>query len=648
MGRISRFIPQGAFLAMSAGLLFSTTACNENPVALVDSTGALEETVPILGGNTEKLDILWMIDNSGSMCRSQGVLREGIRSFVEILGEIDLDFHIGVTTTHMEPEYNPEPLARPGYLQSQPQPLPGFSSVCHHPVDESGEPIRSDFAPVLENIEVAVSCTRDPSEWQDLLNPAHRDLECAFDSLHFGCDPGEGPTIAELFPPPGSYREIPLVLKSAEYSDASGALELDRLAEDFACMSLVGTRGYGFEMGLAAVTRAVHPEMTGGPGANPADFPNAGFIREDANTGVIFVSDENDCSHDGTLNERTSCDVHQCTIQEQLGENGAMISVQNLRNEFLENLALTKGRIEPGHEHNTTHVNNLMFDEVITASIHGRDRIANFSADGDSRQACSDDSDCSSSENCIFPRGENFEGICVSPTLTDLCVDGFEITPACQSTFGVAWSGHRYAEFISEFPVFFPDPRSESASQGDVELSQISGEICSDFSQTLDDIANLFRTEAGGCITDIYRCDGPDDTCPDIAATGEPGECTPYPTFDASDSDALFYCDSGVEVRLQLPEGEDDLSRLETTGFCEEGTINPRSFPNSCVVSTSEYQLAACEGRRNAVTIEWTNEAWFQILSGLDVSARYSRIPQRDDSTDTGGNGDDNGEDDDE
>jgi hypothetical protein len=64
-------------------------------------------------------------------------------------------------------------------------------------------------------------------------------------------------------------------------------------AEDiFSEMVAVGTSGSGIEMGLDAARAALQPDMLSGH--------NAGFLRDSANLSLIFVSDENDYSSDGT------------------------------------------------------------------------------------------------------------------------------------------------------------------------------------------------------------------------------------------------------------------------------------------------------------------------------------------------------------
>ena len=85
-------------------------------------------------------------------------------------------------------------------------------------------------------------------------------------------------------PPPTC--DCPAVIAPVLRSSDAGA-DLERR---FRCMTQVGTKGDTFEAGLEAMERALSPAMT----ADGA--PNAGFLRDDAYLGVVFLSDENDCS----------------------------------------------------------------------------------------------------------------------------------------------------------------------------------------------------------------------------------------------------------------------------------------------------------------------------------------------------------------
>jgi len=61
---------------------------------------------------------------------------------------------------------------------------------------------------------------------------------------------------------------------------------IETLEDVFGCIANLGTTGCGFEQPLEAMYRAIDPSNT----------ENAGFIREDALLGVVLLTDEDDCS----------------------------------------------------------------------------------------------------------------------------------------------------------------------------------------------------------------------------------------------------------------------------------------------------------------------------------------------------------------
>ena len=72
----------------------------------------------------------------------------------------------------------------------------------------------------------------------------------------------------------------------------------------FPCRAQVGLNGSGKEKGLEAALYALGDSLTGPGGANE------GFLRDDANLLVVFVSDEDDCSDEGALGanaDNTAC-----------------------------------------------------------------------------------------------------------------------------------------------------------------------------------------------------------------------------------------------------------------------------------------------------------------------------------------------------
>ncbi len=694
MLRRPRLVAYGICAGLAAAFLVTTTsACNEHAVSLQQQEGVVEfEERHDLGGG-EELDLLWMIDNSGSMCRSQQVVRESIDDFIDILTDVNLDFHISTTTTHMLGDHifedsavNPadrEPVAQPGHLQATPQPIPGTDGgrnpgTCHHDIYRPGDPEVEDGLieagqANIESLELfdvaidaAIECTEEPDDWEHLRDYDEEAVRCHSDiravnrcneDLHssdadycicppsddhgftncFDC-PSDDTVIEDFFPDPEAYRDIPLVLRADDYRDDDGAFDTEEFRRDFSCMSFVGTRGWGIERGLDAVVQAVSPEMTGGVPAEDIDdleamreeYPNAGFLRRDANTGVIFISDENDCSHGGDycISDCTDdqfqtdgCGVGQCTIQENLGDDGVLVDVEDLADQFVDNLAVSKGHIDEDD------LDGLDDDEdpidrhrILPASIH-----APYNRDFDAPAMCPD--------------------------------DGYDPPVACRTDFGRGWSGHRYEFFLRQFHEFFPRPADGNNINTSMPLSEadedpnfepLDGNICQEFSGVLAEIAEFFQAEAAGCLENAAPCSGPDDTsCPDNPHTGDEGQCLPYPAFDGGDDDAHYYCDTGIEIRLG-PRSEDQTrDDINDTGYCIEGSFGDPNYEDTCVVDPVHYNWVQCEDNDEALLLDWDDPDWQVDIGHLELITRYVRRDLADQQDDAGDNGDeDNGNDD--
>lgn len=457
-------------LALTATLIL--TACTESPFSRftpgdsveeppggVDGPGGSGEDIVIpSSGTRQKLDILWVVDNSGSMCQEQKALRENFDTFAEAIQRADIDFQLGVTTTQMRGDYEYEPVAKPGHLQSTPQPVPGFDSSCHTALDDAGFPIPGDYTPIKDAIRAAVGCMADPDE--TYLDPSNADIECALYNIPMGCSIARAGcggtdtcTSEDIFPPASSYRRLPKVLRSADYR-TRGVLDVERLSADIACMTLVGTRGWGIEQGLSAAVRAVDPELTGGAmGADGADAsaPNHGLIRENARFALVFITDENDCSHDGSLQETTACGGDVCAFANAVGvSEGAspLIPPSQLNAQLMENLRATKG--DPSFSET----------DILVASIHGNSR--------------------------------RFDG--VVPTEAEcVAAGGTTIGPTCATRLGVAYSGDRYERFLREFPQSYPAPNPDDRD------APLTGWMCQgDFRPLLPSVGQFFASPKPG------------------------------------------------------------------------------------------------------------------------------------------------------
>jgi hypothetical protein len=570
-----------AILAGMAGLF---AACNQHPVSYSAAVGSVEFLQTTSVDGSTKLDMLWVVDNSGSMCQEQKILRDNFNTFIEQLESTNLDFHIGVTTTHMKDDWPLEPVAIPGNLQSTPQPVPGFDSSCHTAVDETGQQIEGDYQPIRNAVQAAIDCMENPDQ-SILTNLTNAEIECALYNQPNGCsiarvgcdnsDPDNECTAADIFPDPSSYRAIPKVLKSEDYKDGA-ALDVDALKSDFACMALVGTRGYGIEKGLSALALATSLEKTGGAvgteGANTS-APNHGLIRPNARFAAIFVTDENDCSHDGNLDESTPCGGDVCEFANKEGADSPLVPPADFKGQLMDNLRETKGNPAFGEA------------DVLVASIHGN--YKRFMGEVPT------DSECGASD---------YEGI----------------SPSCATSLGVAFSGDRYERFLQSFPEgqYYPAPREDDPE------AHLTGWMCTgDFRPALQAIGEFFTQAAGGCITrPIFPCED-SSQCPDYPFTGEAGSCVERPN-----SDGEMYCDSAVQVRA-VAQDQEAFTNLQDSGYCVDDSVGSEGLAQGCVIQGDKFSFVPCSGGVSGIKLQWANDNEARnALLNADLQLRYNSV----------------------
>ncbi len=170
----------------------------------------------------DKMDIVFVIDNSGSMELEQVNLADNYPAFIEVLEnyDYDLDYRVAVTTTGMDYTYE--------------MTIPGVGTM---PSSQDG----GDNGALLQR-----------------------------------CD---------------------MTRRWIEHSDATPV-------ETFACASQVGYSGPNDEMPLAVMRAAFDDRIS--------DGTNLGFLREDALLGVVFLTDEDDCSYEDSVTlgfAENLCDV---------------------------------------------------------------------------------------------------------------------------------------------------------------------------------------------------------------------------------------------------------------------------------------------------------------------------------------------------
>ncbi len=94
----SFFLSFKTHLIMSLLLLWSSGCSNNDPsFSLTSVEQSLQQGVTV--SYTSKVDVLWVIDNSGSMKASQEDLANNFNSFISNFTQKDLDFQMAVTST---------------------------------------------------------------------------------------------------------------------------------------------------------------------------------------------------------------------------------------------------------------------------------------------------------------------------------------------------------------------------------------------------------------------------------------------------------------------------------------------------------------------------------------------------------------------
>jgi len=219
------------------------------------------------------MDILWVIDNSGSMIEEQKELQENFNSFITSFVGNGYDFRIAVITTDawITGDFADMPTAisnlRPG----------GYTNFDDF--NASGA-ISSE----CDGVEGVAPFGPDPTEFvqsSPLLSSAFLDGNVNYGEVSpaaVGSTTGY-PIISSLDDDIANGGTIDFSLTSAGDGDANSSDDIESI---FGQSVLQGVCGSGAESGIRSVLTALD---------NPA---NAGFPREDAHFAVIVVSDEED------------------------------------------------------------------------------------------------------------------------------------------------------------------------------------------------------------------------------------------------------------------------------------------------------------------------------------------------------------------
>ncbi|WP_146158343.1 hypothetical protein [Enhygromyxa salina] len=225
-------------------------ACVEDPPEQAAVVGMV---VPVPA--PDRLDLLIVVDDSGSMSGYQATLAANLDAIAQVLlaDDVDFDVRVAITTTSVPGPTCAGPLARGGEL---------LTDTCR------AAPPQAFEAPSEFSDEVV--------DQREICNDA-----CPHDQ------------IARRPSPLDDYAEQLAIRPWFEPANNSygGNLPGDVSFEHaLSCAALRGFGGCEFESPLAAASRAL--EHMGSPGD-----PAFGFLRDDTPLMILFIGDEDDCSH---------------------------------------------------------------------------------------------------------------------------------------------------------------------------------------------------------------------------------------------------------------------------------------------------------------------------------------------------------------
>lgn len=243
----------------------SLFACLEHPLKPVEYEQAQEGIDAIALTVNKDVDILFVIDNSGSMGEEQATLAANFESFISVLErpEVEANYRIGVTTTDNGNPYCGSTGPEAGQLRL---------SSCRSRETEftfTGAQVVEAYAEACE----AVCPETFTAEDGTMINLTNIDVQPSITSR----DPEE---------------KVRPWLENIE-----GKTNLPEglpTTQAFQCFGPQGINGCGFESHLESMWKALRRSQTEGEASY-------GFVRDNAILSIVHVTDEADCSYNDAL-----------------------------------------------------------------------------------------------------------------------------------------------------------------------------------------------------------------------------------------------------------------------------------------------------------------------------------------------------------
>lgn len=324
-------------IAPAAALVLLAAACNHTPVENLEKSFSFTVNKDTSDAPPIKIDFLWVVDNSSSMCQEQVALTTNFRTFVEqIQTAFDIDPRVAVTTVDAQCDVNNTTIfsSKGKFNQKAAKAFPPPCQVnarveCLSDTDCSGL-----------DCELWGSCGGSQGEWtcrtqseacvtnpNGSINTTCRrrcttDDECKvlFGDDKFVCQkPSANQADWGCIRPPDS-TECPDELPEFLTGD-----NIDL----FPCIATVGVnqeKCLKFEQTIRSGFMALDKN---GPQSEQAKR----FLRDDAYLVVVFVTDEEDCSI--ADNASVGEDFYEtCGLLKTTDENGPLVPVAHYVNKF--------------------------------------------------------------------------------------------------------------------------------------------------------------------------------------------------------------------------------------------------------------------------------------------------------------------------
>ncbi len=278
-GRLPAMLPLSRRLLLV--MLLAGVGCQDYPFELRPAKRVVAVKHTEVVGVTKPTDILFVMDNSGTMKDEQDELVRNVGRFIDELVASDIDFQVGIITPDVECNLPNRDCTAGGHT----------SSAC------------CNLAAMSPALPV---CTDEDTDADTLLDKTN-------------CDGG---------------RLRSSTGKNRIFKKPSAALRAQWVQDFSDTIASLGTRGSSYESGLEAVTRAVSCALDDGCVDPPVAVLNKGFVRDGADLVIIFLTDEDDCSFvDGSYYERPANaadfadplyqETHLCSPNECYGYWGA-------------------------------------------------------------------------------------------------------------------------------------------------------------------------------------------------------------------------------------------------------------------------------------------------------------------------------------